>query len=71
MHHKYQIIVGNVGTVCETDSFNLAFENYALYKRLSILGLGRSADETVTFFGDDEIIAQHLGAEHLEENDNE
>lgn len=52
---KYQVIVGNIGTVEDTDNFLTATRTYGYYKRQSKSGYGRVAREPVTFMSNGEI----------------
>jgi tRNA-dihydrouridine synthase len=51
---KYQVIVGNLGTVVDTDDVEEASQVYARYCFLSRKGYGRCAYENVTLFMDGE-----------------
>lgn len=56
--HKYQVVVGNIGTMDYT-SKKLAKDCYTTYVALSKNGEGRAANEPVTLFKDDEIIHEY------------
>lgn len=62
MKHKYEIIVGNVGTMGYTNK-KLALECYNTYKELSIKNETRAAGEPVTLLKDGEIIEEYLPEE--------
>jgi len=64
---KYQVIVGNIGTVCDTDDLAEATGEYEEYARFSRNGIGRSSGEPVTLFEDGEIIREHEGESHEED----
>lgn len=51
---KYQVIVGNIGTVLDTDSRQSAAKTYGEYKRQSKEHYGRASGEQVTLFMDSE-----------------
>lgn len=52
---KYQVIVGNIGTVYDGDDYNAAKMEYNDYRSASLQGYGRAAGEEVTMFDDGEI----------------
>jgi len=56
--NKYEIVVGNVGTMNYT-SKKLAFGCYETYVTLSKAGETRAANEPVTLFKNGEIIKEH------------
>jgi len=58
---SYSVTVGNIGNVCESSDRNEAADVFLLYRRRSILNMGRGAQEDVTFFEGDSIRAEHLG----------
>lgn len=58
MNH-YQVIVGNIGTVHQGNTYNSAIKVFGEYKRQSVEGYGHAAGEDVTLIRDDEIIAEH------------
>lgn len=61
---KYAVVVGNVGTVMETDNKQIAYDEYSRYCDLSENGCsGRAYKEDVILFEDGEIIAEHKGDE--------
>lgn len=62
----YKVIVGNIGTVCDTDSFAEATGEYEEYVRFSKEGIGRSSGESVTLFEDGEVVREHEGISHEE-----
>lgn len=61
---KYQVIVGNIGTVCDTDDRADAIDEYEDYVLFSEQGHGRASGEPVTLFEDGEIIREHEGMNH-------
>ncbi len=58
---KYQVIVGNVGTVLDTHDGVEACEAYDRYVDLSKEGHGRVDGESVTLMQDDEPIQEYEG----------
>lgn len=59
MKHKYDVIVGNIGTMPYTNK-KLAKECYDSYVALSKAGETRAANERVTLMKDCEIIEEHI-----------
>ena len=57
----YQVVVGNVGTVYDGDSYNDAMHAYGDYRQQSMDGIGRAAGESVTLFNDGEIEKEYEG----------
>lgn len=57
---RYQVIVGNVGTVYDGDNVAVAIYRYAAYKDASRDGIGRSASEPVTLMRDGEIWREYV-----------
>lgn len=57
----YQVVVGNIGNVCESSDRHEAVDVFLLYRRRSILNMGRGAQEDVTMFEGDSIRAEHSG----------
>ena len=53
---KYQLLVGNIGTVASTDSENAAMGEYKFYVEASKSLSGRAGGEEVTLFEDGDII---------------
>lgn len=58
---KYQVIVGNIGTVTDTDNKAEATGDYWDYVDLSISDYGRGGNEDVTLMEDGEPIKEHFG----------
>ena len=58
---RYQVIVGNIGTVYDGDSWNEAKKTYGEYKRISQSGVGRAGGESVTLMDGEEIKYEHFG----------
>lgn len=56
---RYQVVVGNVGTVTNTDSLKQAREEFNLYVHYSILGIGNYGGESVTFWAGGEPTREH------------
>lgn len=55
---EYEVIVGNIGTVCNVSSKQAADGVYAVYKEQSIKGYGRASGEPVTMTKNEEIIKE-------------
>ena len=53
--NKYQVVVGNIGTVYDGDDYDEALENFNEYSEQSKQQYGRAAGEQVTLFEDGEI----------------
>lgn len=64
---KYQLVVGNIGTVLDTDNGFEANTEFKLYQSQSIMGYGRAAHEDVTLFEDAEPISEHIGLNGTED----
>jgi len=60
---RYDVVVGNIGTVYSGGSFTVAHLRFAEYKTQSLDGYGRAGGESVILFKDGEIIAEHFGTE--------
>lgn len=54
MHRKYQVLVGNIGTVYNGDSLTQAIEVFLDYRGLSFSNYGRAAGEDVVVMCHDE-----------------
>jgi len=65
---KYQVVVGNVGTIYDGNRKKEALALYKSYVSLSIHGYGRVKGESVTLLIDGEIEKEHEGYQHLYEN---
>lgn len=59
---RNQIVVGNIGTVIDTDLLKECLEIYSHYVKQSDNGIGRAAGEDVTWFKDGEIYKEHIGS---------
>lgn len=59
---KYQVIVGNIGTVYDGDSYMDAKQAYSEYRKQSRANYGRASGESVTMFENDEIKWEHDGS---------
>jgi hypothetical protein len=55
---KYQVVVGNIGTVYDGNSYLLAIRTYGEYVDQSKTNYGRAAGEPVALFEDGEIIKE-------------
>ena len=58
---KYQVIVGNIGTVIDTDDKAEAYQTYHEYIGLSVSYGGRCSGESVALMTNDDIEAEYLG----------
>jgi len=65
---KYQVVVGNVGTVYDGTRKKEALALYKSNVSLSIHGYGRHKGESVTLLVDGEIEKEHEGYQRLYEN---
>lgn len=60
---KYQVVVGNVGTIYDGDLREAAMFHFTTAKGASIAHYGRWAGEPVTVFEDGEPVKEHHGDE--------
>ena len=58
---RFQVVVGNVGTVYAGDDGAEANRLFDVYVDSSKSGVGRAGGEDVYLFADDEIAREHLG----------
>ena len=58
---KYQVVVGNIGTVYDGDNADIADKHYEEYVEQSKSGRGRAGGEQVTLFVDGEPEREHQG----------
>jgi len=58
---KYTVVVGNIGTVLETNNEEEAFETYREYVEMSKDNYGRAAGEDVVVFFKDDILVEYFG----------
>jgi len=61
--NRYQVIVGNLGTVYDGNNMIEANKTYGIYKRQSLAGYGRAGGESVTLFDHDDIKFEHVTEE--------
>lgn len=59
--NRYQVIVGNIGTVYAGPSKRKANAAFKEYVELSRQNYGRAAGESVTYFDDEEVIDEYYG----------
>lgn len=59
--HRWQVVVGNVGTVYDGDHRPTAMSTYIAYRAASRTNKGRAAGEQVTLMRDDDVYRQHEG----------
>lgn len=58
---RYEVIVGNIGTVYSGNNFMQASAKFAAYVKLSKADSGRASGESVTLLDHDEIKREHVG----------
>lgn len=58
----YEVVVGNIGRVCETTSPIEARRVYGIYKKQSQSEVGRAGGEDVTIFKDGEPDLEFIGS---------
>ncbi len=58
---RFQVIVGNIGTVYSGDDYEVARAKYESYVTDSREGYGRAGGEDVVLMADDEIEREHHG----------
>jgi hypothetical protein len=58
---KHEVVVGNVGTVLNTDDADKAKRTFDFYINASIVGDGRVAGESVVWFRDGEPLHEYVG----------
>jgi hypothetical protein len=61
--NRYQVVVGNIGTVYDGNNFMSAWAAFSAYKKQSAKGVGRAAGESVTLFDKDEIRHEYSGSQ--------
>lgn len=67
---RYEVVVGNIGTVYSGGSRKEADRKFAYYKEASISGsVGRATGEDVTMFCNDEICKEYVGAINRDRTD--
>jgi len=59
--YRYEVIVGNIGTVYRGNNHKKAVAIYREYAEQSRIGYGRAAGETVTLFSGGEPLLEHEG----------
>jgi hypothetical protein len=57
---RYEVIVGNVGSVYSGNSLKEALQTYKTYREQSESGLGRAGNEPVTLMVDGEPWREHI-----------
>ena len=65
----YTVVVGNVGTICETISERMAWRDYGQYAAMSLASYGRVSGESVTLLRDGEIMAEMVGQYDIDGTD--
>ena len=58
---KFQVIVGNIGTVYDGNNFLQAHSKFTSYVKLSKKDVGRASGETVTLMHDNEPRKEFIG----------
>lgn len=58
---RYEVIVGNIGTVYDGPSQHTAWLAFEEYRLQSTQGYGRAAGESVTCLHRDEVLWEHHG----------
>ena len=68
-NYRYQVIVGNIGTVENTNDVKQANETYYEFVNQSKNNYGRAAGEDVTMLEGDEISKEYFGTISQNEQD--
>jgi hypothetical protein len=58
---KFEVVVGNIGTVYSGNNYMQAQCEYTAYVKISRKGKGRAAGEPVTLFHNGEIRSEYAG----------
>ncbi len=66
MEPKFQVIVGNIGTVYAGNNYMQAMSAYSTYVRQSTKNIGRAAGESVTVMHNGEIKHEYTGTINAE-----
>jgi hypothetical protein len=64
---RYQVVVGNIGTVYSGNDASKARRAFEEYKEQSLTNYGRAAGESVTWFENGEIMRAYIGILDLSE----
>jgi hypothetical protein len=59
---KYEVVVGNVGTVYSGGFYDSALDAFTIYKSKSLNDYGRAAGEDVTMLKNGEIFREYIGS---------
>ena len=59
--HRYEVVVGNVGTVVETEDSTAAQMVFDEYVQMSENGHGRASGESVVMLEDGDLVAEYIG----------
>lgn len=62
----YEVVVGNIGTVCTTNNYDVAYRAYFEYQNLSKENYGRCAGENVLLMDCGEIKYEYVGTNEKE-----
>ena len=68
---NYEVIVGNIGTVYSGGVHQSALNEFTIYRRKSLAGEGRAANEPVMLLRDGEIIREYSPETKEEETSDE
>ena len=58
---KYQVVVGNIGTIYDGNNYVTAMSNYSKYVDASKNNYGRAAGENVILMRDNEPMVEYFG----------
>lgn len=67
----YSVVVGNIGTVCDHECYDNAYDTYRRYVKQSKENSGRAAGESVTLFHGEEIAEEYEGTLSADSEDTE
>ena len=62
MKSSHMVTVGNVGKVTNNETYAEAERAFREYRHLSVINYGRVAGESVTWWRNDEIYKEYIGA---------
>lgn len=58
---SYDVVVGNIGTVCQGAGREEALAAYDRYVGLSLMDHGYASGESVTLLCDGDVVQEHMG----------
>ncbi len=67
MKTRYQVVVGNVGSVYDDYSIKIAAQTFEDYKEISKDGYGKAGNELVTLFAGNRILEEYIPSEQENE----